>query len=650
MIPLAVGKDPNMVRLMAETLGFLCSCEQLHFRLVKAGVLSIILGLSMMHDSDLAFWAAALLLNLAMTSGEVKFAILKAGGLQALVELCLGDHENSQVTTMAAKTLVMLGFTEEPLKIHLHCDSESGNVNIHNKNFYLSHPGITVMVWDTLISDELVCQNFNKENSEVIPSLALDIPSLQEAGQNIGNLVFITIKGKHCAAYLQGLKGVLHFNEDTSFSGITNLDPLTLPDNHMCAIVSQLSAPNRLDVWHLDKSDKPIDLQLQYSYGDIVNNRVYQLLLLPSLKCIDSIPAHSPISRVSELELLEVFACHNMHLQTLRDSKKLLDILTDMIWYCAEKGFESLESEPLAVAHCLGALRVLAVITTHEYYKSELLDKDTASAIVSLLFNLVNIWLASQIGQPVERVSPGRQGDTIPMPGTLTPRPVSRGDALATGGVLTDELDGDMLENTEESLLKSQTLEDTISSLGSMVQQLAHSTSHHGRETVNVTAVDSAVYTELESEARTDDQQIMYTRVAKCSALIINNLASHHNPDTIKTSQIVLNKAGATHMLWAVLLSSTDDFKNVISLPICYTLTRLVTTDFPPVSDDSVVLNPDDKTSSLIISSDCLEVSNVTMTRLVTTYLPPVSDDSVVLNPDDKTSSLIISSDCLEVS
>ena len=41
----------------------------------------------------------------------MKFAILKAGGLQALVELCLGDHENSQVTTMAAKTLVMLGFT-----------------------------------------------------------------------------------------------------------------------------------------------------------------------------------------------------------------------------------------------------------------------------------------------------------------------------------------------------------------------------------------------------------------------------------------------------------------------------------------------------------------------------------------------------------
>ncbi len=64
-----------------------------------------------------------------------------------------------------------------------------------------------------------------------------------------------------------GLKDILYISEDTSFSGLTNLDPLTLPDNHMCAIVSQLSAPNRLDVWHIDKSNKPIDLQLQYNYG-----------------------------------------------------------------------------------------------------------------------------------------------------------------------------------------------------------------------------------------------------------------------------------------------------------------------------------------------------------------------------------------------
>ncbi len=70
---------------------------------------------------------------------------------------------------------------------------------------------ITVMVWDTLISDELVCQNFNNlENVDVIPSLKLDVPCLQEAGQNIGNLVFIVIKGKHCAAYLKGMELEVH--------------------------------------------------------------------------------------------------------------------------------------------------------------------------------------------------------------------------------------------------------------------------------------------------------------------------------------------------------------------------------------------------------------------------------------------------------
>ena len=60
------------------------------------------------------------------------------------------------------------------------------------------------MVWDTLISEELVCQNFNQEACEMIPELTLDIPCLQETGQNIGNLVFVAVKGKHCAAYLQG--------------------------------------------------------------------------------------------------------------------------------------------------------------------------------------------------------------------------------------------------------------------------------------------------------------------------------------------------------------------------------------------------------------------------------------------------------------
>ena len=52
-----------------SVIGIIFFTEQLHLRLVKAGVLSIILGLAMTQDSDLAFWAAALLLNLAMTSG-----------------------------------------------------------------------------------------------------------------------------------------------------------------------------------------------------------------------------------------------------------------------------------------------------------------------------------------------------------------------------------------------------------------------------------------------------------------------------------------------------------------------------------------------------------------------------------------------------
>ena len=73
------------------------------------------LAYSVSADSELQFWASALLLNMAMTSDDVKKEIILLGGLKPLMELAIGDSDHPQCSTHAAKTLVMLGFLGEVL-------------------------------------------------------------------------------------------------------------------------------------------------------------------------------------------------------------------------------------------------------------------------------------------------------------------------------------------------------------------------------------------------------------------------------------------------------------------------------------------------------------------------------------------------------
>ena len=77
------------------------------------------LAYSVSADSELQFWASALLLNMAMTSDVVKKEIIMLGGLRPLMELAIGDSDHPQCSTHAAKTLVMLGFLGELLTNNL---------------------------------------------------------------------------------------------------------------------------------------------------------------------------------------------------------------------------------------------------------------------------------------------------------------------------------------------------------------------------------------------------------------------------------------------------------------------------------------------------------------------------------------------------
>eukprot|EP01135_Chromosphaera_perkinsii_P002552 Nk52_evm68s224 gene=Nk52_evmTU68s224 len=107
LVQLTHKGDSFISRLVAETLGFICAYEQYHPKLVDSGALDAIMLFANADDDELHFWAAALLLNLTVTSDSVKKSIIDSGGVDALIDLVLTSRKE-QVPSMAAKTLVML--------------------------------------------------------------------------------------------------------------------------------------------------------------------------------------------------------------------------------------------------------------------------------------------------------------------------------------------------------------------------------------------------------------------------------------------------------------------------------------------------------------------------------------------------------------
>eukprot|EP00058_Branchiostoma_floridae_P023406 XP_002608896.1 hypothetical protein BRAFLDRAFT_85546 [Branchiostoma floridae] len=391
--PLVKHKDVTIVRLLAETMGFFCSCEHLHLEVVEAGILDTILLFSQTSDPDLTFWAAALLLNLAMTSDVVKVAILKSGGLSSLLELAIGEHENTQIITMAAKTLTMLSFIGDPLNVQLACNSETTTISIYNKPHHVYRKGLNVLVYDTLQSEEIIYQTFSLEELEDVSLEGdIEIPCLSSIHHNWeGHLAFIIIWGKHNQLYLSGLKPHI---ESSNFDELSTED--LLPGQH-CVLVAEIQQEGRLHFIAVEKKMPPFSFNIEISYAHLVNRRVKKMALDPTLKLLLSTPPTSNISKVSELELLEILARHEEFQDVIICREGFLDYLAVTVWDFTEKSLEELQSKPLAVAHCLGALKVLAALSVHECSRKTLVLHEVISAIVSLIFNITGLWIQETV-------------------------------------------------------------------------------------------------------------------------------------------------------------------------------------------------------------------------------------------------------------
>ncbi|XP_030841407.1 uncharacterized protein LOC591592 isoform X2 [Strongylocentrotus purpuratus] len=663
LLSLSTTRDNMMLRLLAETLGLFCGCEQLPHRLVRAGALEMILSLAQSHDPDLVFWASALLLNLAMTSDAVKVEILASGGLKTLIDLSLGDHENGQITTMAAKTLVMMAVLDEPIHVYVRCERDSATVVIEKKTLQLTHPGINITMWETLLSKKLQVWHYTPSNEDDLASLirkVSNIPILDQQSKRTceRNMVIFTINGPQAPLCLKALENRLRF-KIYSKSGVVTSDPLDLDQGQSCCIVANVDADCELDVMHISKNQEPIAVQLQVSGALVVNQRIRTLILLPLLHRIMAVPANSPINRVSDLELLEVLVRHESQKNQVLECQAVVDQLVAMVNYFAQQGVDQLKSEPLAVAHSHGALRVLRVLAMYDHYRSVLLTADTVAAVVNLLNGLVNFWLNAilstqqqgQVGsRPITRMGSRpvsragyRTDDSVDTASLFLSRPHSRAipSALGLGDDPLDEVD---LESTAESLaLIERNLAEAVSAITNTVQQLAASQPlHHppppprnrrlrsSSDSVSM-ATDSNLAAEVEDAEDKSEESQMTNHLSKFAVLTIAHLLNTCDDDISRAVQSSLHLSGAMYALWATLLCSSESMK-ATALPVAIAMTKLAATDMPVAPDNTVKLDVTTRTPALLVSADHLEIRNDSWTFesiIAVNPLPHVKDGEV---------------------
>ncbi|XP_071492443.1 uncharacterized protein [Diadema antillarum] len=634
LLSLSSSRDSVMIRLLAETLGLFCGCEQLHHRLVRAGSLEMILELAQSHDADLVFWASALLLNLAMTSDAVKAEILSCGGLKTLVDLSLGDHDNNQITTMAAKTLVMMAVLDDPIHIHARCESDAASVIIHKKTLQLTHTGVSVVLWETLLDKRLQVWHFSPSETEEHPdtSRLVHIPILEQQSSRTSmcNIVIFAINGKHAPACLRALKGTLHFG-NYSTSGFVTPDPLDLEEGHSCCIFTMVDVNGRNDVMHLSKSQDTVDINLQLSGATIVSQRIRQLILLPLLHRILGVPANSPINRISDLELMEVLVQHQDQKKLVLECHAVMDQLTAMVFYFAQQGFEQLKSEPLAVSHSHGALRVLRVLSMFDHYRPVLLTSDTVPAVVKLLNGLVNYWLNAILstqshggGRPVTRLTASRPvsradvrpGDTSEFLSYFPSRPQSRGMPTAYG-LGDEELSEVELGSTTDSLIQTESnIAQAVSAITNTLQQLAaeqpqprNRRLRSSSDSVSIATATNLAAEVEDTEDRSEEGQ-MTNHLSKFAVLTLAHLLNTDDEDLSRAVQSSLHLSGALHALWAVLLCSSEQLKLSLTMPASVAMTKLAATELPPLPDAYVCLDVMSRTPSLLVSADHLEVRN----------------------------------------
>eukprot|EP00794_Sanderia_malayensis_P008043 gene8043-8906_t len=384
VIKLTDNTDNGLVdtKLVAETLGFLCSCEKLIKKIIAAGSIKPILKFLKADDNtDLQFWASSLLLNLSMASEEARESIIKAGGIGLLLEMAIKESEMPQITAQASKILVMLGFSSTTLDISLKSGADS-SIQIDGTEHSPMKDGINVVTVSSMDLKTSRGKTFDPSSSKDIARL-LDM--LDDCSRH--EIVMLSTQG-HVNS---------HLKEASAIELLSRLEKLglqvdKLKDDGAWCLLIQSDADHSFHQLAVDQDSCNVSKLI--SSGDQVNNYVRDDLLRPLLNVLMSIPAGSNISKVPELEILSTLARHEQHQIVMLSTTGLLDYLAELIWCFSCMDAEQQATKPLTIAHCVGAVKIAHSLSTNSESGEKLLQSFMIEAIRSFLFGNCNNFIA----------------------------------------------------------------------------------------------------------------------------------------------------------------------------------------------------------------------------------------------------------------
>ncbi|XP_064637619.1 uncharacterized protein LOC135493903 [Lineus longissimus] len=379
-------REPLIQRMLAEILGLICTCEEAMLKAVDFGIVPAILHFAQItqqstSDSDLVFHATAMLLNLAMTSDSIKCEILKAGGLSILMELAIELGNRTNISVLAAKSLIMLGYTDQDSNLRVECNKDRASVIIGKKRAVFLGSGLHVVTWHLSTNQikHVMCLHNSSDLIQIKPS------------KEHGILYILVINGS------KQLTEGLH-KASFMFKPSGEEDVMAEVKNHTYSV---LIGHYREDKFHI-KDYQGSDLELmvakfQISYNSLVNHFVSERVVQPAVKSISMSPVTSPVSKVSELEILQVLCHHEDHRNTVLNCEMMLNDLRDMVRVISECLHKIEQLEPIYFAHSLAALEVLVVLAIDARFCKFAVEKKFVPVLIDLLHSITRLWLNSAV-------------------------------------------------------------------------------------------------------------------------------------------------------------------------------------------------------------------------------------------------------------
>lgn len=370
LVKLSLTSSGETVQLLAETLGFICSCESLHSFILRSGVVNAILHFAKSGDVSVQFWASALLLNLSMISDEVKDSIIRNGGVHILLEMAVSgdDVDLPDISTNAAKTLVILGFLENKMEVSLASGLE-GSIIIDGTEHCPGKQGINLVTLDFMkfkYSKGLVVQPHD------FLGHVSNCTELLKSGP-----LFAVTQGD-CTVSKQGEKlpetvvKYLHHKEDF------------LGSPAWCLMLMSGNAK-------VTDGEDNLEMKFQVFLREFLNVSLKENFTDPLIDVLLSVPPSSTINKTDDLELIEILARHSFQRKSIVATPGFLEYLNELIWSISSLNTDQLMELENAtkVSHCIAALKILHLCSIDKDSVKELSNRGLLRALVSLILSIV---------------------------------------------------------------------------------------------------------------------------------------------------------------------------------------------------------------------------------------------------------------------